>query len=160
MTKIIPKKEDKIYLTSGGLQNIQKELSNIKNEKRPRTVERLALARSQGDLSENNEYAAAKEELAFIDGRIEELEEIINNSCVIKERSSNDCVCLGCKVTIKSDKGEIDYSIVGEWEADPIQRKVSHQSPLGKALISKKVGEEVEFDAPAGKIVYKIIKIQ
>lgn len=153
-------KDEKIYLTAEGLAKIKLELNNLKNKKRPDVVERLALARSQGDLSENTEYAAAREELAFVDGRIEELEDIISGASVIqKTGDSYGNVGLGSKVTVKIDGRETIYEIVGEWEANPSQKKVSHSSPLGKALLGKKVGEEVEFEAPAGKVVFKIVKI-
>ena len=152
--------DDKVYLTSEGLEKIKGELEDLKNKKRPNVVERLALARSQGDLSENSEYASAREELAFVDGRIEELEDIVSNASVIQKAGGlYDNVGLGSKVTVKIDGRETLYEIVGEWEADPSQKKVSHSSPLGKALLGKKIGEEVEFEAPAGKVVFKIVKI-
>lgn len=152
---------DKVYLTKEGLEKIQGELEQLKNKTRPETVDRLSLARIQGDLSENNEYASAKEDLAFVDGRIEELEELLPKVVLIDEKSNgNGMVGLGCRVTVSLDKDEHLYHIVGEWEADPVQKKVSHSSPLGQALIGKKVGEEVEFEAPAGKVLYKIVKIE
>jgi len=153
--------DNKVYLTKEGLEKINSELDYLKSKKRPNVVERLSLARMQGDLSENNEYASAKEELAFIDGRIEELEEILRKVCLVDdEKKQLTCVGLGCKVTIQSGKTEVIYHIVGEWEADPGQKKISHSSPLGQALLGRKVGEEVEFEAPAGKIFYKILKIE
>jgi len=153
-------KDEKIFLTSEGLEKIKSELENLKEKRRPTVVERLALARSQGDLSENTEYAAAREELAFVDGRIEELEDIVSKASVIqKTGDSYSNVGLGSKVTVKIDGTETVYEIVGEWEANPAKKKVSHSSPLGKALIGKKIGEEVEFEAPAGKILLKIIRI-
>ena len=151
--------KNKIYFTSEGLAKIKNELSELKDNKRPRVVERLALARSQGDLSENNEYAAAREELAFVDGRIEELEDIIANACISDTPKVNGCVSLGSKVKVKIDGLENVYEIVGEFEANPSLKKVSANSPLGKALIGKKSGEEVEFEAPAGKVVYTIVDI-
>ncbi|MGI5826455.1 MAG: GreA/GreB family elongation factor, partial [Patescibacteria group bacterium] len=112
------------------------------------------------DLSENSEYTSARDDLAFIDGRVEELEDIIKNAVVVEEKKGpKGEVCLGCKVTVKTNGNEIVYHIVGEWEANPAQKKVSHISPLGKALIGRKAGEEVEFEAPAGKIVFNIVKI-
>lgn len=152
--------DEKVFLTREGYQNIKEELDALQNKTRPNVVERLALARQQGDLSENSEYTAARDELAFIDGRIEELEDIIKNAVVVEERKGpKGEVCLGCRVTVKTNGNEIVYHIVGEWEADPAQKKVSHTSPLGQALIGRKVGEEVEFEAPAGKIVFNIVKI-
>lgn len=152
---------DKVYLTTEGFEKIKNELFELKNKKRPSVVDRLSLARMQGDLSENNEYASAKEELAFIDGRIEELEDVLAKVCVVDGKNrSRECVGLGCKVTVQSNRAETVYSIVGEWEADPGQKKVSHFSPLGQALLGKRVGEEVAFEAPAGKILFKILKIE
>lgn len=153
--------DEKVYLTPEGFEKIKNELDELKNKKRPNVVERLSLARMQGDLSENNEYASAKEELAFIDGRIEELEDVLQKVCVVDEKNKKwECVGLGCRVTVQSNKTETIYHIVGEWEADPGQKKVSHSSPLGRALLGKKVGEEVEFEAPVGKILYKILRIE
>lgn len=153
--------DDKVYLTSEGFEKIKNELEELKNKKRPNVVERLSLARIQGDLSENNEYASAKEELAFMDGRIEELEDVLRRVSVVDEKNrSCDYVGLGCKVTVQSNDIEGIYHIVGEWEADPAQKKVSHSSPLGRALLGKKVGEEAAFEAPAGKILYKITRIE
>lgn len=152
--------DEKVYLTAEGFQKIKKELETLKNKTRPEVVERLSLARGQGDLSENNEYAAARDQLAFIDGRIEELEELLPKvSLVDKTHDSCQCVGLGCRVTVKCGDSECVYSIVGEWEADPAEKKVSNSSPLGQALLGRKVGDEVSFEAPAGKIIYRIVNI-
>ncbi|PIS14838.1 transcription elongation factor GreA [Candidatus Shapirobacteria bacterium CG09_land_8_20_14_0_10_39_12] len=154
------KVDDKVYLTKEGFEKLEKELNVLKSLKRPDVVERLSLARLQGDLSENNEYASAKEELTFIDGRIEELDEVMQKVCLVDEKDKPvDYVGLGCRVTVKVKEAEAVYHIVGEWEADPSQKKVSDSSPLGQALLGKKVGEEVCFEAPVGKILFKIIKI-
>jgi len=151
----------KIYLTPDGLAKLQAEIEELKNQKRPKVVERLALARMQGDLSENAEYASAREELAFLDGRIEELEETLSNAVIVNNgKSSKDTVDLGCQVTIKIGDKQVVYSIVGELEANPAQKKISLSSPLGQALKGRKVGEEIIFDAPAGKVTYKILKIE
>jgi len=153
------KMDNRICVTADGLVKIKTVLSDLKNKKRPQVVERLALARSQGDLSENNEYAAAREELAFLDGRIEEMETVVSNAFVSTVPVLKNSVCLGCKVKVKIDGNETIYEIVGEFEANPALKKVSANSPLGKALLGRKPGEEVEFDAPAGKVVYKIVDI-
>jgi len=151
----------KIYLTPEGLSKLQAEIEELKNQKRPKVVERLALARMQGDLSENAEYASAREELAFLDGRIEELEETLSNAVIVNNgKNSKDAVDLGCQVTIKIGDKQVVYSIVGELEANPAQKKISLSSPLGQALKGRKVGEEIIFDAPAGKVTYKILKIE
>jgi transcription elongation factor GreA len=152
----------KIYLTKEGLEELRKEHTDLAKGKRPQTVQRLTDARNQGDLSENAEYVAAREELAFIDGRIDELEEILKQVVIITDspKSVAGAVKLGSEVTVKiNGKSEV-YRVVGEWEADPTEKKISHESPLGKALIGKKIGEKVEVDAPAGKIAYTVVSIQ
>lgn len=149
----------KIQFTKTGLAELQRELDELKNTKLPAAIDRVARARDFGDLSENAEYHAAKEELAFIEGRIEELEDLVKKASLIKESSSNDKVGVGCRVTVQVDGKEHTYDVVGEWEADPIKMKISHTSPLGQALMGKRKGEAVEFVAPAGKVIYKIKKI-
>lgn len=152
--------QHKFLLTAQGLSDIKREHDHLVNNKRPENVKRVALAREQGDLSENSEYAAAREELSMIDGRIEELEEIIKNAQIISNHHSKNSVDIGCKVTLHIDSREDVFHIVGEWEANPKEKKISHSSPLGKALMGKKPGEEIEVEAPAGKIRYRIIKIE
>ncbi|MCX8008687.1 MAG: transcription elongation factor GreA [Patescibacteria group bacterium] len=148
-----------VVLTKEGLEELKKEFDELVNLKRPLAVQRLSEARDLGDLSENSEYAAAKQDLAFMDGRIAELEEILHNAKVITSHSKRN-VSVGSKVTVHINGRKEVFTVVGEWEADPMQKKISHESPLGKALIGKEVGEEVEVEAPAGKIVYKIISIE
>ncbi|MBI2617249.1 transcription elongation factor GreA [Candidatus Gottesmanbacteria bacterium] len=148
----------KVVLTPEGLAELKTEYDELLNKKRPDVVSRLAYARGQGDLSENSEYAAAKQDLAFIDGRIAELEKVINDAQVISGHSRSK-VDVGCKVTLHIDGKKEEFTIVGEWEANPSEKKISHSSPLGKALLGKKVGEKVEVEAPAGKIIYKILRI-
>lgn len=150
---------DRIQFTSAGLTEIRAEVAELKEQKLPLAIERVARARDFGDLSENAEYHAAKEELAFIEGRIEELENIINKAFVIKDNKSSGAVDIGCRVTVELGGSEHTYEIVGEWEADPLKKKISHTSPLGQALVGKKKGDKVEFEAPAGKVIYKIKKI-
>ena len=145
-------------LTKEGMKQLRKEFDTLKNIKRPGVVLRLSTAREQGDLSENSEYAAAKQELSFIDGRIAEIEELIRGAKVIV-RHKKSSVDVGCKVTLHIDGKEEIFTVVGEWEADPTKKKISHSSPLGKALIGKKRGETAEVEAPAGKILYKILHI-
>lgn len=150
---------DKIQFTASGLTEIQSELELLKTSKLSSAIERLARARDFGDLSENAEYHAAKEELAFIEGRIEELEDIVLRAQVVGNKKSNGAVDIGCKVTVTVKGKDHTYEIVGQWEADPLKKKISHTSPLGQALVGKKKGEQVEFEAPAGKVIYKIKKI-
>jgi len=147
------------HLTNDGLKELKGELKVLVDEKRPRLIERVTIARGHGDLSENSEYSAAREELAFIEGRIEELEELIAKAILIKPKAANGEIKLGSKVTLKSKNQLHTYELVGEWEADPLEKKISHTSPLGQALIGKKKGEKVNIEAPAGQLVYQIQKI-
>jgi transcription elongation factor GreA len=111
-------------------------------------------------LSEDNDYNQAKQELAFIDGKIKELEEVINKAALINE-GHNNCqeIKVGCRVTVQEKKSKHTFHLVGEWEADPTQKRISHQSPLGQALLGKKVGDRVEVDVPAGRLTYMIKQI-
>lgn len=150
---------NKILLTKEGLAELKREHEEIANVKRPEAVTRLAAARELGDLSENSEYAAAKQDLSFIDGRILELEEILHGAKVITSHGKSH-VDVGCKVTVHVNGKKDAFTLVGEWEADPKEKKISHESPLGKALMGKKVGEKIEVEAPAGKIFYKVLNIE
>lgn len=149
-----------IQVTKEGLETLKAELKVLQGEKRPALVDRLSNARSQGDLAENSDYQNAKDELEFLDGRIEELEEVLNHAVIADTKGSKSGeVVLGTKVTVKNGTGNHTFHIVGEWEADPAQKKISHTSPLGQALLGKKVGEKVEVEAPAGIISYQVLEI-
>ncbi len=151
----------KIYLTRDGLSDLKKEHEDLAGVKRPEVVARVSAARDQGDLSENAEYTAAREELSFIDGRIDELEELLKEVVLIQGNGhAHKSVSLGSTVTVKVDGHKEEYTVVGEFEADPTAKKISHESPLGKALIGRRVGETVEVQAPAGKIIYTVVSIQ
>lgn len=152
----------KIYLTKEGLQDLKKEYGELNSSKRPLVLERVSQARSMGDLSENAEYVAAREELSFIDGRLGELEELINQAVLIEENHHNgvnNTVKLGSRVFVNIKGKKEEFTVVGEWEADPKEKKISHESPLGKALLGKKVGEKVEVEAPAGTVTYTIVSV-
>lgn len=149
-----------VQLTQEGFENIQKELNELVNVKKPEAVERLQKARAMGDLRENSEYSAAKEELAFVDGRIQELQMLINNSTIISTSAKANGIQIGCTVIVEKEGKSEEYSIVGEFEANPMERKLSSTSPIGSALINKKVGETVEVEVPAGKLIYKIVEIK
>ncbi len=146
-------------LTKQGLAELQVEYKDLVANKRPVAVTRLSDARELGDLSENSEYASAKQDLTFIDGRIAELEEILHGAKIITSHPKG-LVDVGCRVTIHLNGKKDIFHVVGEWEADPSNKKISHSSPLGKALMGKKVGETAEVEAPAGKVLYKIIEIE
>ena len=151
----------KIYLTKEGLAELKKEYDELTNIKRPSVLARVSQARNMGDLSENAEYVAAREELTFIDGRIDELEIILKQTVFITKilKTSNHAVKLGSTVTLHSNGKKEVFTVVGEWEADPTNKKISHESPLGKVLIGKRVGEKVQVEAPAGKITYSVVSI-
>lgn len=139
-------------LTKSGLEELKKELDVLVNDKRPKLVERLANARAMGDLSENADYQSAKEELEMLDGRIDELSEVIKNAVIVEEK--------GTKITVRVSGKEHVFNIVGEYEADPIHKKISNKSPLGMALLGKKKGDKVEVEAPIGKLTYVILKVE
>lgn len=150
----------KIQFTKEGLEKIKKEYAELKDVKKPVAVARLQLARSMGDLSENSEYVAAKEDLTFLVGSIAELEVIIANAEIVEEETKEHLVKVGKTVKIRVDNREEEYAIVGEFEADPGSRKLSHTSPIGKALIGKKKGDVVEITVPAGILKYTIVDIK
>lgn len=149
------------YLTPEGKQKLEEELEYLKTTKRRELAERLNFAIKQGDLSENADYSAAKEEQAFLEGRIRQLEGMLRHVEIITEQSGGE-VRLGSRVTVKEVDGFDDdevFTMVGAAEANPLEGKISNESPLGRALLGKHIGDEVEVDAPAGRITFKIVKI-
>lgn len=151
----------KVMLTKEGLENLQKELEFLSNEKRAEILARLAEARAQGDLSENAEYEQAREDQAKNEGRILELKAEIENAEII-EKAESGVVGIGSTVVLLDTEfnEEETYSIVGTTEADPFNNKISNESPVGAAIIGHAVGEEVTVVTPGGDLVYKIISIQ
>ena len=152
------KKEENLYITKDGLKKLKDELAELVDSKRPEIAQKIKEAREMGDISENAAYDEAKREQAFIEGRIAELEEIIKNSKVAEEVAAG-VVVVGSKVTLHIEGDEEEFHIVGAPEADPALRKISHESPLGEALLGRKVGEKVEVEAPIGKLTYTVLKI-
>ncbi len=155
--------ENKVYLTAEGLEKLRQERDNLVNEKRPALADRLRHAIQQGDLSENADYQTAKEEQAFLEGRIQQVERMLLDAVIFQENQGpRDKVDLGCRVTVV-EEGE-DYSevfvIVGPAESDPANGRISNESPMGRALMERKVGERVTVKAPSGKIVFKIKAIE
>ena len=148
-------KEKKTLLTKEGQKELQDELDELINVKRPANLKAIKEARALGDLSENADYDAAKNDQAELEGRIKKIEKMLENYEII-EKSSNDVVGLGSTVNIKyiDDDEEDEYKIVGSQEADPFMSKISNESPIAKALLNKKVGDVVEVESPNG--VYKI----
>lgn len=150
----------KQFLTKKGLADLKQEYDELMTKKRPEIVSQLADAREQGDLSENAQYQAAREELSFLDDRIEELEELLKQVAVIDDSSTQDgTVKVGSRIIINNGKKDEEYMIVGEWEANPKEKKISDISPLGSVLLGKKLGESVVVTAPSGHITYTIKKI-
>ena len=151
-----------LKLTKSGQEALQKELDVLVTDKRPKLVERLSYARAQGDLAENSDYQSAKEELEFLDGRIDELTEVLKNAIIAPSNNGKGAggIGVGTKVTVKVNGKEVVFNIVGEWEADPMNKKIAHDSPLGSALLGKKVGDRAEVSAPAGKVVYEVVAVE
>jgi transcription elongation factor GreA len=153
---------DVSYLTAEGAVKIQEELDYLKGPARKTLAERLRAAIEQGDLSENADYIQAKEEQGFLEGRILELDNILRNRVIIDDIKQNlEEVGVGDHVTIEEDgfPGET-YFIVGPKEADPANYRISHLSPIGKAMIGKKVGDLIEVQTPSGTLKFKITKIE
>ncbi len=160
--KGIEMEEKKNILTYEGLKAYEDELHDLKVVKRAEVAERIKEAREQGDLSENAEYDAAKDEQRDIEARIEELEKILKNAeVVVDEDVDLDKVSVGAKVKLLdiASNEEVQYSIVGSSEANSLKGKISNESPVGKALIGAKVGEEVTVETQMGDFVYKVLEI-
>ena len=155
--------EKKNLLTYAGLKKLEDELHDLKVVKRKEVAGKIKEAREQGDLSENAEYDAAKDEQRDIEARIEELEKILKNAeVVVEEEVDLDKINIGCQVKILDMEygDELDYKIVGSTEADSLKGKISNESPVGKALMGCKAGDVVEVETPAGTFSYKVLGIQ
>jgi transcription elongation factor GreA len=149
------------YLTPEGKLKLEAELEDLKTNKRRELAERLNFAIKQGDLSENADYSAAKEDQAFLEGRIRTIEGMLRHVSIITEQVGGE-VRIGSRVSV-TEVGFDDresFSIVGAAEASPVDGKISNESPLGKALLGKHIGDEVEIDAPGGRITFRIVSIE
>lgn len=154
------KKEQVIYLTPQGFLDLEAELNDLKLNKRPAVIQALQEARALGDLSENAEYDSARNEQAQVEGRIKELEFKLEH-CQVMDGGNKDVVSVGSTVTIDyvdDDDTEV-FSIVGSMEADPFENKISNESPIGKAILGKKVGDICDVPSPNGSYQVKIVKI-
>lgn len=149
----------KYLLTQEGLLKLNEELKVLVNEKRKEVIERIREAAAHGDLSENADYAQAREEQSFIEGRIQEIEEMIKNAEIITASTQHSTVTIGSTVKVRTNGTERTYAIVGSNEANPTEGKISNESLVGKALLGKKVGDRVKVTAPAGEVEYEIIAI-
>ncbi|HIW33469.1 MAG TPA: transcription elongation factor GreA [Candidatus Paenibacillus intestinavium] len=150
-------------LTQAGLKKYEDELETLKSVKRREVAERIKVAIGYGDISENSEYEDAKNEQAFIEGRIITLEKMLRNARIINnDEIGIDVVSVGCIVVVEDLEfgDQTEYSIVGTAEADPFENKISNESPLGKAMLGKDKGTVVEVNVPAGNIQYKIVDIK
>ena len=150
---------DKYYVSEERLAELKAELEQLKTTTRLEIADSLKRAKEYGDLSENAEYAQAREEQGKVEARIFELEELLKKAVVIKKTEGGNTVQVGANVTVEKNGKEIVYSIVGAAESKPEEGKISNESPIGRAFIGKKVGERVEVTTPSGKAVYEIVKI-
>lgn len=150
------------YLTAEGAERLKNELEYLKGPGRDQLALRLRAAIQLGDLSENADYISAKEDQGFLEGRIQELTKILSNVKIIDDRqSARDAVDIGSHVTIQEDDFEAEtYHIVGPKEADPRQARISHESPIGRALLGHRPGETVVAETPNGTLRFKILKIE
>ena len=150
----------KIPITTKGAELLRAELHKLKTVERPAVITAIAEARAQGDISENAEYTEAKNEQSLVEGRIQTLEAMIRNAVVIEDEPREKGVAgLGARVTVSTDEGEETYSIVGAAEADPLRGRISNESPLGRALMGHRAGEEVEWTSPSGTSTVTIVSI-
>ncbi|HIS29305.1 MAG TPA: transcription elongation factor GreA [Candidatus Avamphibacillus intestinigallinarum] len=154
--------EKSYYMTEDGKKKLEEELEYLKTDRRQEVVERIKVARDFGDLSENSEYDAAKDEQAFVETRIVQVEQMIRNAVIIENDNQNpNVVGLGKSVTFKElpDEDEETYLIVGSAEADPFEGKISNDSPMAKAMIGKEVGDVVNVPTPGGEFEVEILKV-
>ena len=155
--------DKKNILTYQGLQKLEEELQNLKVVRRKEVAQKIKEAREQGDLSENAEYDAAKDEQRDIEARIEDIEKILKNAeVVVEEEVELDKIGIGCKVKILDveENEELEYKIVGSTEANSLKGKISNESPVGKALLGAKIGDVVKVETHVGELEYKVLEIQ
>ncbi len=152
-----------VYLTADGLKKVKEELEYLTSTRRKEVAQMIAEAKAEGDISENAGYDEAKTAQGFLEGRIRELEKILKNAQVIEDdnRPANE-ISLGRTVIVREDGTDFKetYTIVGSLEADPVKGRISNHSPIGKALIGKKIGQKVTVQSPGGEIVFEILKIE
>ena len=149
------------YLTAEGLARLKAELEELTGPRRVELAARLRSAIQMGDLSENADYHKAKEDQGFLEGHIQELEYLVRNAVIIEKNANRDTVGVGSHITIQeADYPAEIYHMVGSKEADPRNGRISHESPIGRALMGHRVGEEIEVETPAGKTKFKVLKIE
>lgn len=150
----------KYLLTPEGLEKLNEELKNLINFKRKEVIERIREAAAHGDLSENADYAQAREEQSFIEGRIQEIEDIIKNAEIISTSNHGNTVTIGSTVKLNVNGNEKVYTIVGSNEANPRENKISNESVVGKSLLGKKIGQKFKVQTPAGEMDYEIVSFE
>ena len=155
-----PTMSKKYLLTPEGLKKLNKELKDLVEIKRKEVIERIREAAAHGDLSENADYAQAREEQSFIEGRIAEIEDIVKNAEIIAQGGHGNTVTVGSTVTVKTNGSEKKYAIVGSNEANPKEGKISNESVVGKALLGRKAEEKFKVPTPAGEMEYEIVSIE
>ncbi|MFW6006973.1 MAG: transcription elongation factor GreA [Bacillota bacterium] len=154
---------EQVLLTEKGYNNLEEELDHLVNVKRREVAKRIKVAREFGDISENSEYDDAKNEQAFVEGRIQEIKNMLKNAKVVtSDEISDETVNLGTTVKLKDiDSGEeLTYTIVGSAESDPLNNKISNESPIGKSILGHKVGDKVKVEVPSGITTYEILWIK
>ncbi len=149
-----------INLTQEGYDHLVAELQALKTVKRPEVIERIKRAKEFGDLSENAEYQTAKEDQAFIEGRIQEIESMVKRAKVVEKTHATDVVSLGSTVIVDIDGDKVEYEVVGPTESDMANNKISSDSPVAKSLLGHKKGDVVTVAAPGGDVEYKILQIK
>ncbi|MFP4047350.1 MAG: transcription elongation factor GreA [Bacteroidales bacterium] len=155
--------DKEVLLTEEGYRNLEEELDYLVNVKRREVAKRIKVAREFGDISENSEYDEAKNEQAFVEGRIKEIQNMLRNAKVVKDDEvSSESVSIGTTVRLQDEDSEeeFSYTIVGSAEADPLNFKISNESPIGKAILGHSVGDNVKVEVPSGITSYKILSIE
>lgn len=154
--------EKQVMLTEEGLKKLEEKLEHLKTVRRTEVSERIKQAISFGDISENSEYEDAKNEQAFIEGEIMTIENMLRNAKLIEEGQDTDTVVIGCTVVLKDIEfdEDLEYAIVGSAEADPMEGRISDESPVGKAVLGHRVGDIVDVVVPAGTLKYEVLEIK
>ena len=149
-----------VYLTSEGKKKLEEELEHLTTVRRKEVADAIKSAKEEGDLSENSAYDEAKLAQGFLEGRIQTIEAQLRNAVIIESNGHSDTVDIGCVVTVTEEGGDEEtYQIVGSAEADPLDGKISNESPIGKALLGAKPGQTVRAETPGGQLVFKVLKI-
>lgn len=149
-----------VYLTKEGFEKLQEEYKDLTEHRRQTVASKIKEARELGDISENSEYDSAREEQSFVEGRIAELRKLLNNAIIVEEEGGKPGVVkVGSRIRVHLDGEEQHFQLVGAEEADPLSFKISHESPLGRALLGKRIGDKVDVTAPVGKLTYTIIEV-